>query len=474
MCVFQLVREHEHVQSVLSVHNSALGITVCVQVSVAVDQEDNIYVADARAHAIFVILAADNARNASLALVAGDGIAGVIDGPGYRARFVEPYAVAISPDGQSLMVADKRACLVRHIRLVRPVGSDAERETGVGDAGTAADAGGGKREGGTKPGTETGSDGTAVLSSESTGHGDLVAGSLSSIQAQKGQSSLINKKLESLFDVDLRLLNRSQVDALKSKIQDAGAPQDSADLSTLDSLLHERTREGGSLGEKRVHEEDAELARLTDGLASRLNPSVQGAVTRNAEVDALKEQLSSRLVGALAAPRTSDDAQGRASSRVNPYMNISARAVLGGGTSAWAVGRDDTRVDGRAKDGAMDVQEEGVRDTSLQLVDVVDAGAARGLGGGGGESAGSRFPRARDQTIMYDGEELTEVRLAQIRHKPLACSKACSRNKTEQWPRGLTGAGYVRVQVDVASGPLEELEQDSIWEISLQVTSNSV
>ena len=415
MCVFQLVREHEHVQSVLSVHNSALGITVCVQVSVAVDQEDNIYVADARAHAIFVILAADNARNASLALVAGDGIAGVIDGPGYRARFVEPYAVAISPDGQSLMVADKRACLVRHIRLVRPVGSDAERETGVGDAGTAADAGGGKREGGTKPGTETGSDGTAVLSSESTGHGDLVAGSLSSIQAQKGQSSLINKKLESLFDVDLRLLNRSQVDALKSKIQDAGAPQDSADLSTLDSLLHERTREGGSLGEKRVHEEDEELARLTDGLASRLNPSVQGAVTRNAEVDALKEQLSSRLVGALAAPRTSDDAQGRASSRVNPYMNISARAVLGGGTSAWAVWRDDTRVDGRAKDGAMDVQKEGVRDTSLRLVDVVDAGAARGLGGGGGESAVSRFPRARDQTIMYDGEELTEVRLAQLK-----------------------------------------------------------
>ena len=415
MCVFQLVREHEHGQSVLSVHNSALGITVCVQVSVAVDQEDNIYVADARAHAIFVILAADNARNVSLALVAGDGIAGVIDGPGYRARFVEPYAVAISPDGQSLMVADKRACLVRHIRLVRPVGSDAERETGVGDAGTAADAGGGKREGGTKPGTETGSDGTAVLSSESTGHGDLVAGSLSSIQAQKGQSSLINKKLESLFDVDLRLLNRSQVDALKSKIQDAGAPQDSADLSTLDSLLHERTREGGSLGEKRVHEEDEELARLTDGLASRLNPSVQGAVTRNAEVDALKEQLSSRLVGALAASRTSDDAQGRASSRVNPYMNISARAVLGGGTSAWAVGRDDIRVDGRAKDGAVDVQEEGVRDTSLQLVDVVDAGAVRGLGGGGGESAGSRFPRARDQTIMYDGEELTEVRLAQLK-----------------------------------------------------------
>ena len=443
--MFQLVREHEHVQSVLSVHDSAHGITVCVQVSVAVDQEDNIYVADARAHAIFVITAADNAHNASLALVAGDGIAGVIDGPGYQARFVEPYAVAVSPDGQSLMVADKRACLVRHIRLVRPVGSDGERAKGAGDAGTAADAGGGKREGGTKPGTETGPEGTALLSSESTGHGDLVTGSLSSIQAQIGQSSLINQKLESLFDVDLRLLNRSQVDVLKSKIQDAGAPQDSADLTTLDSLLHERTRDGGSLKEKRVDEENAELARLTDGLAFRLNPSVKGAVTRNAEVDALKERLSSRLVGAFAAPRTSDDVQGRASSRVNPYMNISARAVSGGGTSAWAVWRDHTRVGGRAKDGAVDVQEEGVGDTSLQSVDVVDAGVARGLGGGSGVSAGGRFPRARDHTVMYDGEELTEVRLAQSRHKPLACSKTCSQNKTEQWPRGLTGAGCVRV-----------------------------
>jgi hypothetical protein len=39
---------------------------------------------------------------------------------GSLARFMEPYALAVSRDGLRLMVADKRACLIRHVRILPP------------------------------------------------------------------------------------------------------------------------------------------------------------------------------------------------------------------------------------------------------------------------------------------------------------------------------------------------------------------
>jgi sugar lactone lactonase YvrE len=85
---------------------------------VAVDADDVIYVADAGAHAIFAIVQLDGAEvKSTLHLIAGDGVAGHVDGLGDSARFVEPYSLALSSDGRSLVVADRRACAIRLISL---------------------------------------------------------------------------------------------------------------------------------------------------------------------------------------------------------------------------------------------------------------------------------------------------------------------------------------------------------------------
>ena len=85
---------------------------------VAVDGDDVIYVADAGAHAIFAIVQHDGAEvKSTLQWIAGDGVAGHVDGLGHSARFVEPYSLALSSDGRSLVVADRRACAIRLISL---------------------------------------------------------------------------------------------------------------------------------------------------------------------------------------------------------------------------------------------------------------------------------------------------------------------------------------------------------------------
>jgi DNA-binding beta-propeller fold protein YncE len=85
---------------------------------VAVDADDVIYVADAGAHVIFAIVQLDGAEvKSTLHLIAGDGVAGHVDGLGDSARFVEPYSLALSSDGRSLVVADRRACAIRLISL---------------------------------------------------------------------------------------------------------------------------------------------------------------------------------------------------------------------------------------------------------------------------------------------------------------------------------------------------------------------
>lgn len=88
-------------------------------VGVAVDADGNVYVADAHAHAIFVLLPPHGAGGGSgggggrqggvggggggiwtLEVLAGDGVAGVADGAGNTARMIEPYSLALDPDAR--------------------------------------------------------------------------------------------------------------------------------------------------------------------------------------------------------------------------------------------------------------------------------------------------------------------------------------------------------------------------------------
>lgn len=54
--------------------------------------------------------------NGSITLLAGAGIAGLVDGQGASARFADPYGVSVLPDG-SLVVADRANHCVRRVTL---------------------------------------------------------------------------------------------------------------------------------------------------------------------------------------------------------------------------------------------------------------------------------------------------------------------------------------------------------------------
>lgn len=119
----------------VGVDGAGAAVTVASPSGVAVDADDNIYVVDSTARAVYVLPSAGSAPR----LLAGDGREGTADGTsGWDARFKEPYSIFGEESSKlsdlHLLIADRKACSIRRLTTVRgrddgqkaPAGEDAK------------------------------------------------------------------------------------------------------------------------------------------------------------------------------------------------------------------------------------------------------------------------------------------------------------------------------------------------------------
>ena len=396
-------------------------------VGVAVDGRNNIYVADAGAHAIFVLPggltggAAEEEGLRSLTVLAGDGVPGVVDGVGLSARFVEPYALAVSPDGRSVMVADRRACLVRRLDLPRArrqppsprrpatvaapasaqqlaaqdAGKSTEQERGgrIGEENKATPAPEDKMPSNTVPVSEKSLERAQQIGPEAQGPEQSARSSDHTTAAPSQKDLWVKRGLEQLFSKE-RPGNQTELDALKSEMQDAEAPQQRAQLAKIqDVLVAQRKRA-----------EDRELAHLTHGRAQEssgadvLHDGRVGYGADVAQVDALKEAFAARLEqrpGAVSHQHGQDD-----------YMPSQRPAIAsrGAGSPPGSVPSASVTPHGRG-DAGLDWEtwrDEGLLDAAKRTID----GVHRGAGGQDSSALGSKasaYPSQGHLTQGYKG-----------------------------------------------------------------------
>jgi len=346
-------------------------------VGVAIDAHNNVYVADAGAHAVFVLPANSGGEEHTettgpLNLLAGQGVPGLVDGVGSNARFVEPYALAISPDGLALAVADRRACVVRHIRLPRrqppvappPLIVRSPRQPlqthSVSSGRHSSHNASARPLAGTSPDAQI-----IALPVHSRNLGQGAARQIGRIESSSRvlpgpsqQDLWIKKGLARVFPADVRLGNLTAIDALKSEIQDAKSPQQRLQRAEIETLLTAQ----------RERDEEEELARLTHGVTREGAADVLQAFVGNprgdvAGVDALKQEVAARLgVPAAMALQATQGAQRQAPSlperglagsgatgvaRAPASRTLSPQAALPAAARArWETWRDDGFLDG--------------------------------------------------------------------------------------------------------------------------------